>query len=193
MRLFRRAVVLVVVIALAPASYTMITTESPPSQAPQGKWRSYGSTLANTKYSPLDQINATNVGQLRVAWRWKSPDHEVMERNPRVEPFVNESTPIMIGDLLYVSTALSEVAAIDAVTGRTVWVHDPKIYEVGTPPNLGFVHRGVAHWADGTEARGLSSAPATRTSSRSTRRPATRFQPSARMGASISPKASAAR
>jgi quinoprotein glucose dehydrogenase len=59
----------------------------------------------------------------------------------------------MVGGVLYVSTAPSQVAAIDPVTGRTLWVHDPKIYEAGTPANMGFVHRGVAHWTDGSGSR----------------------------------------
>src|SRR5262249_7970953 len=94
-----------------------------------------------------------NVQQLQIAWRWTSPDQDLIEKNPMVETFVNEGTPIMIGGVLYVSTALSQVAAIDALTGRTLWVHDPKIYTLGTPPNLGFVHRGVAPWSPGSEAR----------------------------------------
>jgi quinoprotein glucose dehydrogenase len=117
------------------------------------EWRSYGGSLANARYSPLDQVNAGNVRQLRIAWRWTSPDDEIVARNPTIEPGTNEATPLMVGGILYVSTALSQVAAIDAITGRTLWVHDPKIYEAGRPANLGFVHRGVAYWSDGTAAR----------------------------------------
>src|SRR5262249_13087396 len=53
----------------------------------------------------------------------------------------------------YVSTSCSQVAAIDPATGETKWKYDPGTWKKGTPTNLGFVHRGVAHWTDGKEAR----------------------------------------
>ena len=55
----------------------------------------------------------------------------------------------MVNGVLYVSTSLSQVAAIDAATGNTRWVYDPETWKNGTPSNNGFVHRGVAYWADG--------------------------------------------
>ena len=68
---------------------------------------------------------------------------------------MNESTPLMVGGVLYTSTSLSQVAAIDAATGETKWVYDPKIYEngLGIPPNLGWLHRGVAYWRNGDDER----------------------------------------
>ena len=59
----------------------------------------------------------------------------------------------MVGGVLYVSTSLSQVAAIDAATGKTRWVYDPETWKNGTPSNNGFVHRGVAYWADGNDRR----------------------------------------
>ena len=61
----------------------------------------------------------------------------------------------MIGGVLYTSTSLSQVAAIDAATGETKWVFDPKIYEngLGIPANLGWLHRGVAYWRNGDDER----------------------------------------
>ena len=66
---------------------------------------------------------------------------------------MNESTPLMIGGVIYTSTSLNQVAAINAVTGETIWVHDPKTYEDGTPANTGFVHRGVSYWEAGADKR----------------------------------------
>jgi glucose dehydrogenase len=60
---------------------------------------------------------------------------------------------MLIAGRLYTSTALSQVAAIDARSGQTLWVYDPESYTQGSPPNLGFVHRGVAYWADGETQR----------------------------------------
>lgn len=114
-----------------------------------GEWPSYGGTTANARYSPLDEIDAENVSRLRVAWRWASPDQEVLAREPGLSTWLNEATPLMVGGVLYVSTSLSQVAAIDAASGRTLWVHDPEVWRAGTPVNRGWLHRGVAYWAGG--------------------------------------------
>ena len=114
-----------------------------------GEWRVYGSDNASTKYAPLDQINKDNVRDLRVAWRWNSPDNALVESNPELWTMVNEATPLMIGGVVYTSTSLNQVAAIKASTGQTIWVYDPKTYKDGTPANTGFVHRGVSYWEDG--------------------------------------------
>ena len=122
---------------------------------PRGEWPTYGGTPATARYSPLDQITRDNVRQLRVAWRWVSPDRELQASEPTIRTWSNEATPLMVGGVLYVSTSASQVAAIDARTGRTLWVHDPKIWVHGTPANFGYVHRGVAYWGDGRSARVL--------------------------------------
>ena len=122
----------------------------------QGEWPAYAGTYAASRYSPLTQINRDNAKDLHIAWRWKSPDAAIREANPGVGPsFANESTPLMIGGVLYTSTSLSQVAAIDAATGATKWVFDPKIYEngLGLPANLGWLHRGVAYWRNGDDER----------------------------------------
>src|SRR5262245_23948341 len=57
------------------ALLALITVALPAQQrVPTGEWRVYGSDLANTKYSPLDQINRDNFRRLQVRWRWKSID-----------------------------------------------------------------------------------------------------------------------
>jgi quinoprotein glucose dehydrogenase len=119
----------------------------------RGEWPTHGGTSANARYSSLDQITRDNVRKLRIAWRWKSPDQDLLARQPGIQTWANEATPLMIGGVLYVSTSLSQVVAVEATTGRTLWVHDPKIWVHGTPANFGYVHRGVAHWTDGHDAR----------------------------------------
>jgi len=122
----------------------------------RGEWPAYAGTHAAARYSPLTQIDRTNAKDLHIAWRWKSPDHTIKDGNPKVGPTrANESTPLMIGGTLYTSTSLSQVAAIDAATGGTKWVFDPKIYEngLGIPANDGWLHRGVAYWRDGDDER----------------------------------------
>jgi quinoprotein glucose dehydrogenase len=122
----------------------------------QGEWPAYAGTHASARYSPLTQIDRGNAKDLHVAWRWKSPDQAIKDADPTVGPsFANESTPLMVGGTLYTSTSLSQVAAIDAVTGETKWLFDPKIYQngLGLPANLGWLHRGVAYWRSGDDER----------------------------------------
>ena len=63
-------VVFLIVLATIPAA--PVTGQSGGRQSPAGEWRSYGADLANTRYSPLDQINAENFSKLEVAWRFKT-------------------------------------------------------------------------------------------------------------------------
>jgi quinoprotein glucose dehydrogenase len=123
----------------------------------KAEWLNYGSDKANTKYSPLTQINKDNFKHLKVAWTLSSPDEPVIEANPdlklRKSYWYWEGTPLMVDGVLYVSTSLSQVMAIDAVTGETRWVYDPETWKGTPPPNHGFVHRGVAYWADGKDQR----------------------------------------
>jgi quinoprotein glucose dehydrogenase len=122
----------------------------------QGEWPAYAGTYAAAHYSPLTQIDRSNAKDLHIAWRWKSPDMATRQASPGIGPsFANESTPLMVGGTLYTSTSLSQVAAIDAASGETKWVYDPKIYRngLGMPANLGWLHRGVAYWRSGDDER----------------------------------------
>lgn len=120
--------------------------------AQNGQWRSYGGDAGSTKYAPLDQITAENVGNLEIAWKWESIDTPLLDQvRGRVGRF--EGTPLMIDGVLYTSTSLSQVAAIDAGTGKTIWTFDSGGWKKGRPANLGFVHRGVAYWTDGTKGK----------------------------------------
>jgi quinoprotein glucose dehydrogenase len=119
----------------------------------QGEWPHYGGDLGSTKFSDLEQINASNVEQVSVAWQWRSPDDALAAADPSLSAGALKATPVMVDGVLYIRTSLSLVSAIDAATGDEIWTFDPGAYRQGRPTNLGFNTRGVAFWADGSDRR----------------------------------------
>jgi hypothetical protein len=104
---------------------------------------------AATHYSPLTDITGGPdiVARLTVAWEWSPGRAE--QAGVRHQPGNFQNTPLMIDNVLYVSTMYNRVVALDADSGKELWSYDPKAYEDGQPPNgTGFVHRGVAAWRD---------------------------------------------
>lgn len=91
-------------------------------QALTGDWTHYGGTLAQQRYSALDQITPENVGRLRLAWTQRTGDLPMYdEKVTHKREYHSEATPIHVGDRLYTCTPHSQVQAIDATTGRTLW------------------------------------------------------------------------
>ena len=113
------------------------------------EWPYVGGDQAHTKYSTADEITAANVDQLEIAWEWEPNEMPMPELGARPSSF--QATPIMIGNVLYVSTAYNRVAAIDAETGAELWAFDSKAYE--REARHGFIHRGIAYWRDGDDFR----------------------------------------
>ncbi len=135
----------------APSSENNAVSEKS-SRSDEIEWKHYGQDLASTKYSPASQIDKTNVHELVEAWRWESPSKAIAVASEFYRN-VFSATPLMVDATLYVSTPMSQVVAIDARTGKTRWVYDPKSYEQGRPTNGGFIHRGVEYWTDGEVKR----------------------------------------
>lgn len=115
--------------------------------SPMIEWPFYGGDQAGTKWSRAADINPQNVSTLEVAWTWKPAEKPLPEF--RTQPGSFENTPLMIDNVLYLSTPYNRVVALDAESGRELWAFDPRAYEAGQVPNgTGFVHRGVAAWRD---------------------------------------------
>src|SRR5438445_5208803 len=111
--------------------------------AKNGEWRFYGGDAGTTKYSPLDQINAGNVKDLKVVWQWKAQN---FGRRP---DFNWEATPLMVGGVLYFTVGTRrDAVAVDAATGETLW-----LYRLDEGPRGAIVartvNRGLAYWSDG--------------------------------------------
>ncbi len=136
-------------LALAGIIGTWAMSAAAQTPAPVGEWRAFGADAANTKYSPLDQITPENFAELEIAWRWLSISGEVAAEHEAIRPGPFKTAPLMIGGLVYVSTALGQVAALDAGTGELVWSYDPRTYDrLDRPANMGWQHRGVSYWED---------------------------------------------
>ena len=125
------------------------------AQEPGGmiEWPYVGSDQAHTKYSTADEITAANVGELKIVWQWEPNEMPLEKYGTRPGPF--QATPIMVGNVLYLSTMYTRVVALDAETGIELWIFDPKAY-AGGPKGAGpsgFKHRGIAYWSDGNEER----------------------------------------
>jgi len=111
--------------------------------ASNGEWRFYGGDAGTTKYSPLDQINAGNVKDLKIVWQWDG-------RNFGKRPDFNwETTPLMIGGVLYTTVGTRrDAVAIDGATGETLWVY--RLDEGARGAVVARVqNRGIAFWSDG--------------------------------------------
>ena len=129
--------------------------------ATNGEWPTYAGDLGGTKYSPLDQIDATNFSDLEIAWRWASPDGSLdvdalREARPEIGIRNFKATPLMVGGTVYISTPLVQSAAIDAGTGETRWIYNPESYLSDPYPHamvLSFNSRGLAYWTDGNAER----------------------------------------
>jgi quinoprotein glucose dehydrogenase len=136
-------------LALVGLTFVSASLAQAQSSRPAGEWHATGGDHSNTKYSPLDQITATNFTDLEIAWRWTSISTEVTERIDSIRPNGFKTTPLMANGLLYLSTAVGQVAALNAGTGELVWSFDPRSYErMGSPASMGWQHRGVAYWED---------------------------------------------
>jgi quinoprotein glucose dehydrogenase len=114
----------------------------------KGEWRNYGNDVANTRYSPLDQVNAKNFNDLEVAWRFKTDN-----LGPRLE-YNLQSTPLMVNGVLYSTGGTRRsVVALDAATGELKWVYS---YDGGRRAQIAprtLSGRGLAYWSDGKEER----------------------------------------
>ena len=120
------------------------------------EWPTYGGDAGGMKYSPVADIDRSNVERLKAAWSWNTgdPANPPADSGSPARPGSFQATPIMINDTLYLPTPLNQVVALDAATGRELWRFDPGAYRVGQPSNgTGLVHRGVAAWTDGRERR----------------------------------------
>ncbi len=107
-----------------------------PQDALQGDWLSYGHSQNETRYSPLKQIDASNVNRLGLAWTYAVGAGGGNQ----------EATPLVWNNAIYGITNWSVVFALDARSGKELWRWDPEVNHSAVQPKIccGIVNRGLA-------------------------------------------------
>jgi glucose dehydrogenase len=95
----------------------------------QRDWPTYGHDVGGARFSPLRQITPANVTRLMRAWTYETGE----------DASSFQVTPLVVGNVMYLSTPQQKIVALDASTGKELWKHDPAIKRQGT-------HRGVSYW-----------------------------------------------
>ena len=101
-----------------------------------GNWLSHGRTYSEQRFSPLEELDESNVAELGLAWYFDLPDDRGIE-----------ATPIVVDGVMYVTGAWSKVFALDAASGDLLWQYDPQVpREWAGNLCCDVVNRGVAVW-----------------------------------------------
>ena len=119
------------------------------AQAPPARdWPVYGGDAGGTRFSPLARITRDNVTTLVVAWRYHTGEPAMdLARQPSLQV-----TPIVVDNVMYISTPLGKVMALEPATGREIWRYDARVNPKGGYGD--FANRGVATWVDSTQKPG---------------------------------------
>ncbi|HXG66552.1 MAG TPA: pyrroloquinoline quinone-dependent dehydrogenase [Blastocatellia bacterium] len=107
-------------------------------------WPAYGNDAGGSRYSPLADINRSNVGNLKIAWMYRTGEATDGTSAARKSAF--EATPILVDGTLYLSTPFNRVIALDPETGAERWTYDPKVDQSGGYSEV--TSRGVSTWLD---------------------------------------------
>jgi quinoprotein glucose dehydrogenase len=116
-------------------------------QIPAADWPAYGGSDMALRYSQLDQINRGNVKNLVKVWTFHTGDLPDKETNGEYSP---ETTPIKVGDWLYLCSAKNKLIGLNAATGKAIWEYDPKVPDDAVP--YGATCRGVAYYRNASAA-----------------------------------------
>ncbi|MGA1072644.1 MAG: hypothetical protein ACO3S3_08285 [Pseudohongiellaceae bacterium] len=129
-----------------PAIEPSIASGSSLLGARDGNWQAYAGDIGSTKYTPLAEIDASNVASLEIAWRRPALDAYYSTLNPNQRFSSNYvAAPVVIDGVAYIPNAVGLVESFDAATGETLWVQEPVDGADGLP---GAPTRGVAYWQD---------------------------------------------
>src|SRR3954447_19021740 len=105
---------------------------------PEDNWPTAGGNLMNERYSPLDQINTSNVAQEKGVWRTHLKGSGVAAK------YSEESQPVVYKGVIYVTTGNDDVFAVSVATGKILWTYKSGISQKITTVCCGWLNRGVA-------------------------------------------------
>ena len=125
------------------AAVTALALMATAATAAGNDWQTSGHDLGGQRYSPLTQINKSNVSQLQIAWTYHMTPAGYAGR-----PRLVEAIPVVVGNSMYVTSSYGEVFALNATTGAELWKY--KLPDTDSP-----TERGVAYW------KGANGFPAT--------------------------------
>jgi quinoprotein glucose dehydrogenase len=92
----------------------------------QTDWPVYGHDSGGSRYSPLRQITVNNVKELQRAWTYHTGEKPASSGPRGQRQVAFETTPLVIGGVLYLTTPANRVIALDATSGREIWTFDPQ-------------------------------------------------------------------
>jgi quinohemoprotein ethanol dehydrogenase len=104
---------------------------------PQQDWLTNGGTLFNQRYSPLDQIDRSNVADLKGVWRTHLSSATAFKYSGETQPLVHDG-------VIYLSTGASDVFALDVESGKTIWQYEGNLDQSINTVCCGWTSRGVA-------------------------------------------------
>ncbi len=118
-----------------------------------GEWRYWGADQWSTRYSPLDQINASNFDKLQVAWEWKGGEKFGADEYYRTTPLYAN------GRIFTVVSTKRHVVALDPETGKELWSYRVEEGIRWQKAPRQFAGRGLSYWSSGTKERVLVTTP----------------------------------
>jgi len=134
-----KRLILITLALCANTAFAQVNYERLVNAAQDGdNWLTYSGTYRSERYSPLDQIDSGNVGDLKVIWAYQ------MQPSTQAGSGLVETTPIVVDGIMYLTEPPSTVTALDAGTGKMIWSWTPdipnEVLSIGFPR----VNRGVA-------------------------------------------------
>lgn len=136
------------IFAYTLAAAILLSCEPPgPKMKNYSGWEHYAGTKDGMRYSSNIEINRENVSQLTVAWTYSSGDRDSLNRSQ------NQCNPIVRNGILYGTSPRLKLIALEAHTGKEIWVFDPakeENTETEDPMRFYKVNRGVSYWESAT-------------------------------------------
>lgn len=137
-RSWRQSAMRFMVLAIAAAGIASCNKPAQPIEeamvANPDEWPSWGRTGSETHYSPLDEIDAGNVADLKLAWHYD------------LEPGYSPTTPLMAEGKVFITTGHSHIRAFDAESGKLLWEYDGGTRDRATSSlGLGWGNKGIAY------------------------------------------------